>query len=369
MGRNKHLRDQVRGQAKPKAEPETEELDPLDALNGDMEPEEEIEDLHAEEPESEAEVEGDDPLSALKKQYEAIQAEKKAIEDRLKEREAADARAKSEADEHRRGREDAEKRLRDEQKRREEAEEHRFKAEKETLVGHKSVLEHAIAASKADIENAKRAYAAALTDMDYAAAADAQEKLTEAKYQVTKLTEGYEQLEERINAPAPAREQPKQERQAEPQGDPWEAAIANYSEGDKQWLRAHRDDLANPSRQQLAQAADTTAVAKYNLKRGTDEYYSFLDEFMGYADPSEGDADPEPEQVPQKPAAKPRSPVLPSAPVSRANTNNGSQAQAYLTPEEKATARDLGMSFAKYAQWKDNIAKGKTHLRFQHEGN
>ncbi len=398
MSRNKKLREQLRQHAPKRVEaPQRQEdtshddaneenANPLDAIMGDaaLAEQEEIQDDFANGGEVEPSQEGGendgeseqqgDPLAVLQKQYEELQARNREYQDQLKAKEEAESRYRSDYERERQEREAAEAKRREAEK---ERAEFQWKYQREELEKHTKVLEHALAGANAEIELAKRSYAEAMANMDYAAAADAQDKLAEARFKAGRLNEGYDLIRERLeaspSAPEPVEEPARTEPARQQPADEWEAAIANYSERDKTWLRKHKADLyQNERRQRLAQSVHNLATDRYGLQPGSDEYYQFMDEEMGYAEPSQ-DPEPDPEPVPvrqQAPKQAPqqrKAPVIPAAPPSRPSSGPLSSTAVALSPDEKATARALGMSFAKYAQYKQQIASGNTHLRFSQE--
>ena len=432
MSRKNRLRQQQRaaqasqGAAQQQAPDPDEVLDPMDILAGDAVLEaDDDEDLDAELGEdldedladggtaASASASGDggkapaaDPLAEIQRQYEEVKAAREAAEARVKEKEAAEARYRAEAEAERKragqeraDREAAEAGWREEQKKRAELEEYRIKADREQLVSHKAVLEHAFAAAEASRTMAQRAYAEAMAAGDYEKAAEFQAAISDAVFEKRRLAEGLEHIKEKVEAPLPEyvpepvperaprqeqqEQQERQERQPEPApADPWEAAIINYSESDKKWLREHKDDLAtSQERQLLAQAAHVTATTRYGLKPGTDDYYNYLDEHMGYSEPDDTGSDPEPEPAPnpasvrqqpprQAPQPRPKPAALPSAPPSRSNDTGGGSAggEIRLSRDEKLAARDMGMTYARYYELKQKIATGQTHLKFWNEG-
>ncbi len=397
MSRKNRMRQERRAAAQRQVpsqqqqEPEVQEdevLDPADVLAGDaaFAAGDDIEDQFADGGEPAAPTvkgdrpateDDDDPIAALQRQYDEAQAARKAAEDRLKDREAAEATLRAEAERDRSERAAVEARWRAEQEKRYELEAHKIKADRETLAGHKAVLEHAYAAADGERLVQQRRYAEAMAAMDYAAAAEAQSAATEAVIKRNQIAEGYERLKEQIEAPLPevVRDPDPAPRQPAPVADPWEAAIAGYSDRDKQWLRAHKDDLnGNNERQLLAQAAHQTATLRYKLAPGTDDYYDYMDEHMGYAEPEDDGGDPEPAPVPvrqqaprQAPQPRPKAAAVPSAPPSRSNQANGTASLPYLNREQKETAAALGMSFAKYAKYLQDIEGGKYHVKFSRE--
>ena len=356
-------------------EVETDELDTTVELEGDgaetdltEDPAGETDD--GEEPEQSA-TDEEDPYEALKRQFEEAQARSKADLAEAEKRFLA-AQANQAAIEQRERALAAEKaayeeRLRAQETRTQELEGQVADRDTQALHSHKAIIEHAIAAENATAENAERLYAEAMAAQDFAAAAKAQRALAAAEAKIYRYQESHEAILEKIEtakstppvrkeAPAPKAEPAAPGYQQPHQSvDPFEAEISRFPARDQQWLRAHKDDLANnPARQRLAGAGHTLATDKHGLAPQSDEYYAFMDEHMGYAQPKA--ADPEPTPAP-KPA--PKKAPIPGAPVSRSANGVGGSAPQHITPEIRELARDLGMTPAKYMEYMQGLKEGK----------
>ena len=394
--------------------PDDVALDPLDALNGDgpLEADDDFdEDLDGDEVDladggapAQAAVDGSgtqepvtdpDPFATLQRQYNETKAAREAAEARVKEKEAAETRFRAEAEaersraeRERADREEAETRLREEQGKRTELERYRIQTDRDRLVDRKASLEHAYAAAGGSKLMAQRAYAEAMAVQDYAKAAEAQETISAAVFEERRLAEEWDTIEAKISAPLPEYtpeplpERPASQATVPAEQDPFEAAIANLGDTDKQWLRLHKADLANPRREQLLRSfavqAETPAdLGGEGLTPGTREYHQFLDECMGYSqpenDPPVSDPVPPPAPVRQQPprqgAQQSQRQALPSAPPSRsADPGGGGGSEVRLTRDERQTARDMNMSAARYYELKQKIASGQTNLKFSNEG-
>jgi len=306
---------------------------------------------------------GDDTDAAafaeLKRQYEEAKSAREAAELRAKDREAAEARYRTEAEQARGEREATDARLRAEQERRDELEAFRIKAEREQLVSHKAVLEGALDRAETQRIAAQRAYSEAMASGDYDRAGEAQAAISDAVFERRRYAEGLDRLKEQIEAPLPeytrAPEPERTVQQQPAQVDQFEAAIAQLGEADKAWLRVHKADIANPRREQLLrsfaiQAETSSADGGYGLTPGTAEYHAFLDEAMGYSQPADhagGDPDPAPQAAspaPRQPAKRPT-----AAPASRA-TGSSTTKKVWLTPFDQQTAKDLKISEEDFAR-------------------
>ena len=315
---------------------------------------------------------GDDTDAAafaeLKRQYEEAKSAREAAELRAKDREAAEARYRTEAEHARGEREATDARLRAEQERRDELEAYRIKAEREQLVSHKAVLEGALDRAETQRMAAENAFTEAMEAGDFRRAGQAQSAISDSVLEKRRYAEGLDRLNEQIAAPVPeytrAPEPERTVQQQPAQVDQFEAAIAQLGEADKAWLRVHKADIANPRREQLLrsfaiQAETSAADGGYGLTPGTAEYHAFLDEAMGYsqpADPAGGDPDPAPQAAspaPRQPAKRPT-----AAPASRATASNQTT-KVFLTDWDRDQAKQLKMSERDYASFKLKSTEGQ----------
>ena len=227
---------------------------------------------------------------------------------------------------------------------------------------HKLIIEHALAATNTELEEAKRAYRDARNMGDVDAELAATEALSDAKDKHRQLMAGHQEVTRILDNPQPVQRKP-----AAPAGDPIEQVIAqNFpNPKDQAWLRAHRDDIfGNEKRKELAIAVERAAQLK-GLAPGSDEYYAYMDREMGY--------ETEPEQTPAKRQSSPfppppapqerRKAPLPGAPVSRSG-NNQSNGVERASPAIRKLAEDLGMTVSEYLQNDRLIREGKTHHRY-----
>ena len=150
----------------------------------------------------------------------------------------------------------------------------------ETRLG---TVEQGLSAAQSASDAAKSEYKAAMEAGDWNKAAEAQEKLADARATLGRLTEAKADLEVQKTQPQ------RQQRIEAPQTtDPIETAIQGRSAPVQAWLRSHPEDARalalDPMGQRAAElnAADATAVAK-GYKRDTAEYFAHVDNYLGYA--------------------------------------------------------------------------------------
>jgi hypothetical protein len=207
-------------------------------------------------------------------------------------------------------------------------------------IGHKAIAEHALMAARAEAENAERAYAEALANSDPSAAAKAQRLIARTEAQILRIEEGLDYIE---NSPAPVV-------QTEPSFEE-KLAATNLTPRTKDYVRQHPEIVG--AKQNAAVAAHILATESHGLKPDTDEYFDFIDQQLGYTTMQKT------EQYTQD-NPRPKARINHAAP---ANSSGGDRrvnaGQERLTPEEKDTARALGMSLAKYAENKAKIRNGQ----------
>jgi hypothetical protein len=263
------------------------------------------------------------------------------------------------------------------------------------LQNHKALIEHAYAATNAELENAKRAYREARENGDIDAEITATEALSDAKDKLRQLAAGHQDVTRQLeNPPKLQVTQQQQQPQAAPAVDDVDSLITdNFPHPkDQAWLRAHKDDIFG-SEKRRAMAVNADVLCRDNgIEPHSDEYYEFLDFAMGYkkaekqapvvrkpkpapattqvtATDPEPAQDPapeaEPESDPEPAAAAPakRKAPLPGAPVSRSNGGAAGGAER-ASPALKQLADDLGMTVSEYMAYDKLIREGKTHLRY-----
>jgi hypothetical protein len=228
------------------------------------------------------------------------------------------------------------------------------------MQNHKLIIEHAIAATNTELEEAKRGYRQAreLGDVDSELAAT--EALSDARDKLRQLSAGHHEVSRLLEIPQTAPQRP-----AAPAGDPVEQMItANFpNPKDQEWLRAHRDDIfGNEDRKQLAIAVERAAQLK-GIKAGTDEYYAYLDREMGYEEAPQQTPAPRPSKPAAPAPQEKRKAPLPGAPVSR-SSNGSAEGVERASPALKQLAADLGMTVSEYMANDRKIRAGKSHHRY-----
>ena len=193
---------------------------------------------------------------------------------------------------------------------------------------------------KAAKEQASAKMQAALEAGDYKAHAAAMAEFNRADYQTMRLEEHLQQQGARPAAQDQQRTQQPQRQVA----DPVEAYAAALSPTSAAWIRAHPEFVRDKALNDKMVRADSRAFGE-GLERDTPEYFARVEQLLGLRQAEAPKADDPP----------PPKPVRAQAPVARdtsqsLRTGESRQRTITLTPEMRATARDLGMSEEAYAR-------------------
>lgn len=210
------------------------------------------------------------------------------------------------------------------------------------------LVTNAIEMMKQSQGSLKTAYANALAEGDYEAAADSQFKMVENSTKLQTLEAGKQRLEA---IPTP-----------EPVADPVEALAQQLSGPAASWVRRHPEFARDPRQYQRMIGAHNLAIGN-GMPADSAEYFEAVEKTLGVgggaapASASDGDATAD--------AAKPtggRQSSPPEAPVTRAS-NGGTRTQVVrLSPQEREMAEFMGMTDEDYARNKLSLQKeGKMH--------
>ncbi len=194
------------------------------------------------------------------------------------------------------------------------------------------MLNTAIENSGIASSQAKADYQKALEAGDYAKAAEAQERLADVRANLLRLQERKAEVETR--GPAP------QQRQVNT-SDPVELAVRGMSRPSADWVRAHPEFIRDAALTQKMVRADARAFGE-GVNRDTPEYFERVEQILGLREAPKA---PEAKQEAQR--------VSVGAPVSRDTpslaTGQPKATTIRLSAEERATARDMGMTDREYA--------------------
>ena len=266
-----------------------------------------------------------DPTEELKAQHESL----KADAEREKERRIA-----------------AEQREAREREARAAAEREAQSARTEVTDSRLATVDGGIEAAQTESAAAKAAYAQAMAEGDFNKAAEAQEKLADARAKLIRLNEAKADLE---SAKIERRTETRREDSRPSETDAVEAFIGGQDAATQRWLRDHIDDAKalalngfNPRRAAKINAAHNDAVAEGH-QVSTAEYFDHVERFLGMKKD-----DTQPEQKPdtkanggkvEVKAHQRKAPSAPVAPVTGGSAGNGGT-EVWLTKGEVAAATD-----------------------------
>jgi hypothetical protein len=268
----------------------------------------------------EVEVGAEDPSAALQKQLEALKKSEELYKSRTErlQREVEEARQLAQTHETEAG-----------------------KSRKEVLQSQFDAISTALAASKSEVESAKRDIRVAISNGDPDAQTEAFERLSRAQANIANLENGRIEVESRLKQPHPP---------PTPQNTMPDRA--------RRWIASHQDYMTDPDKN-----ADLQYIHRKLMRQGiefdSDEYVEKLEIELGLRQ-----AAAEEEVVPQP---KPKATVakIPvSAPVSREapSTPDGDRGGVVrLSPAQREAARIAGVSEKDYAIQLAKIQKQKAN--------
>src|SRR5271155_2815200 len=211
-----------------------------------------------------------------------------------------------------------------------EAQRHREEAEtarKGQTSSHLDTITTAISASEQDVDGAKAAIRSAKASGDVEAEIEATDRLSKARATLIRLDEAKQDVEARIKAPPPRREQPQQL-------DPVEAFAKNRTPKTAAWIRSHPEYVQSDKGIRKLTAADAIAQAE-DLIPDTPEYFDRVEQYLGIKR-SEVPAAPKVAPTEASPgfSPKPRSAAPPVAPGASVSGNGGGVPTVQLTSRE-----------------------------------
>lgn len=196
----------------------------------------------------------------------------------------------------------------------------------------------AMGAAQIEVETAKRDIMLAGASQDYAALADAQERLATAKAHMISLEQGKQNYE-----------YTRGQQQQQYSGDPIEETInqnQSLSYAEKSWLMSHKDALTDTRKNARLNAAYFDAIDS-GLQRGSPDYFAFIEERLGYRQST-----PRVENRDDN-----ESSVMVAAPPNRSVPANsgtgGGKTRFTLTKEEAEIAKLSGITPAEYVKQRE----------------
>jgi len=216
--------------------------------------------------------------------------------------------------------------------------------------GNLQLVTSAIDTLKREADILKANLRAAMASGDYAAAADAQEAMADAKAKLLQLENGRAALQEQAKNP---RIHPQQI----PAYDPVETLASQLSARSAAWVRAHPEFARNERLTQKMVAAHNLVTAD-GVQPDTDEYFESVERLLGVQAPAASTAAAEaPMSAASAPTQRRSSPA--AAPVSRSGTGTGggSPNVVRLSADEREMAKMMGMTAEEYARNKLALIK------------
>lgn len=211
----------------------------------------------------------------------------------------------------------------------------------------KAVLQEAKANADGRLATAKAAYAAAMSNQDYEAAAEAQEAIADAKADQRQYAEALVEVADMEKNPPRQETRPAAATPSAMTHDQQvDAFIKTLSPKTAEFAQQHRGTIfpANGSLDRLNEAIALDGVARArNIKPDTPEYFAFLEDQMGLKDAKPTGQRQPPRQ--KTPARQPRA----AAPVNNRAGNQNQPTRIELSRDELNMAARLNMTPARYA--------------------
>lgn len=209
------------------------------------------------------------------------------------------------------------------------------KTRKEVLQSHFDAVATALAASQSEAESAQRDIRTAIEAQDAAAQAEAFNRLSRANANIAKLEDGKADLEQRLKAPDPTPEPPKN----------------TMPERVQRWLRKHPEYVQDPRKNDKIRSLHWDLIDEGH-EFDSDEYIEAMETKLGLR---QAEAEEE-EIVPPALKPKPKAPAV-SAPVSReapSNPDGDRGGVIKLSAAQREAAKVAGVTEKVYAE---NLAK------------
>lgn len=208
-----------------------------------------------------------------------------------------------------------------------------------------SMIDSALEAAQVTAANAKAKFQAALDAADSAAAAQAQEELSDARHNLLRLQEHRAMTAAEVRQPPPQRQQPQLNSVDQMASNLVESGYPRSAD----WLRAHPDWAARGDLLDRIATADRHLVNNKGFVRETDEYFDALENELGMRSQQQQrtpGADYSHVQRRTPPAAAPTS----NNAVSLRTGQPMMRSHVPLTPAMREAAELSGMSEREYAK-------------------
>ena len=220
-------------------------------------------------------------------------------------------------------------------------------AEQRVMGSTVSAIDSALQAAEQQALNFKAEFQAALDAADHRAAAEAQEKLSDARHNLLRLQEQRAYVDAEARRPLPQQRQQPQPQQI--------AGVDQIAEGLAQdgyprsadWLRSHPEWASRPDLLKRVASASNHLVDNRGLALESDEYFMALEQELGMSQrPQRGDYGQA-----QRRAGPPASAAPTNGSVSLRTGQTGMRSHVPLTAEQRAAAIEMhGMTEKEFAQ-------------------
>lgn len=201
-----------------------------------------------------------------------------------------------------------------------------------------------LGAAQMEVDSAKRDIVLAGAAQDYAALADAQERLAAAKAHMIGLEQSKNSYESQAkNPPKPTVEQMID-------------ANTNLSWDERNWLKQHPEAMTDPGKNARLNAAYFEAMDR-NLQRGSRDYFEFIEEKLGYREA------PKQQEPVRQQQQQEESSIMVAAPPSKSvpeGSGAGGKKNVFtLTKEEAEVAKLAGITPQEYVKQREALIKQK----------
>ena len=226
-------------------------------------------------------------------------------------------------------------------------------AEQRAIGSTASMIDSALEAAQQQATNFKAEFQAALDAADHRAAAEAQEKLSDARHNLLRLQEQRAYVEAESRRPQPQQRQQQQQQQQQQSGGVEGIAQSLINEGyprSADWLRAHPEWTARPELMKRVASASNHLVDNKGFVADTDEYFAALEQELGMTQrqrPNGGDYGQTQRRAPAASAAPSSSSVSlrTGQPVIRSHVPLSSEQRAAAIEMHHMTEKEFAQEF------------------------
>lgn len=221
----------------------------------------------------------------------------------------------------------------------EQAAQEAFRAQQNTTATEHEYLSSALVAAQNELAGAKLAAKQAGEAGDFAAQAEAHDRLADARTKINQYEGAIASLEHQIkNAPQePPKPAPQQPANVNEAIDSNAALLPR----EREFLKAHPELVIDANLNNELSVAHNRAM-RQGIKRGSDQYFAYMDDFLGYKPAAAGNGADQHEDN-----------AMVSAPVSREAPSHSGRTtpdRVTLTAEQREMAHSMGLTDLQYAE-------------------